>query len=277
MALAIVGGVIAAVKGGLQIAAAFRKTTQTTVIGTVTPQGFSNYYGYSSIAQKSMSIRSVDEYLNRLITRIEKNVVTELQIHKQDIIDDLTDIKDFESYAFDECSNLVNTVQYNNVQGVLYFYVYKFDPFVHSSLGDAVRCFTMQMLARIEMPRPYMIVNKVKSSFFKVTSSTEIQYLPAEGIQYNDVIEAIAIAFAPAALGIVQLPDSFLKIMQSAAERELSNKTVYPNVTPEMQKLINDQFESAIARQKEQDEETMKGLDTLAGILQSGVPEASDK
>ncbi|OHS93723.1 hypothetical protein TRFO_39991 [Tritrichomonas foetus] len=267
-ALAIVGGVIMAVKAGVEIASAFKTTCQTSVIGTVTPQGFNNFYGYSSIANKSIAATSMGTYLERMLDRIEITTHDELKKNKEDLLAELKEIKDFESYDWGDCSNLVNTVEYNEKHGVIYFYIYQFSPFMHPSNGKAVNILTLQMMARVDMPKSYMIVNKVKTNLFKVQSANEIQYLPSEGIALKNVIESIAICFAPAALGIVTLPPSFMTIMNDFAMKELSNKTSYPNVTADQQKVYDQQFKEAAARQKEWDEETRKGLDDLSGLIQ---------
>lgn len=271
MVFAVLSAVISSVSNAVKYIDAFRSYSKSNPISSVIPShGFTNYYGFSSLTQKSIGLNSMELYLSRMIDRVLNISDPEFLPYKDQILTDLEDIRLFESFKYEESSNVVNIIQYNSNDGILYFYIYKFDSFVHEKYGEAVRCINMRMQARCTLGRPFLIINKLKSKYLDVTSSTEIQYMPTEDItiSYTEVMDAIAVAFAPAALGIVHLPDKFMEIMKSYSAKELNNTSAYPELSPQAQQTIDNSFQDAINRQKNIDEQTQQGMQKLNDLIQ---------
>ncbi|OHT13533.1 hypothetical protein TRFO_03264 [Tritrichomonas foetus] len=203
-----------------------------------------------------------------MIDRIQSDATPELQNNRQEIIDDLTDISDFESFNYGECSALINSIHYNTNTGILYFYCYHFIPYTKNN-KEVVN--VQSMIARIQMKlaQPFQVIGKVKANFFRAKMSTEIRYLPPEGIQQNDIIQAIAIAFAPACLGLMDVPESFFTIMKTMAVQNVKDSD--SSISDEQVSQFESMFDAAQKRQKGMLDDLYKQAKETFGIGSSSL------
>ena len=266
MVFAVLSGIISALGGALQIASAFKTQSATTIVGSGSGTGFWKYYSNSAVGTLSMSQSKCSEYVSRLITRVMQEATPEIQQHTDDIISDLQDIKDFESYAWGDCDNMVNTVNYNKGSGTLYMYVYTFSPYIHEKLGEAVQVSTMRINCNMELAKDWMIVSKAKSSFFKASVLQEIQYLPDKGLDVNAIVNAISIAMAPAVLGLVKLPDRFMTVLDSLLKEQMENpdRGVITAPTAEQTEAAYQQFQDMRTAQDNYEKNAEEGFQNLS-------------
>ena len=269
MVFAVLSGIISALGGALQIASAFKTQSATTSVGSGCGSGLWKFYSNSAVGTRSMAASSCGEYISRLITRVMKEATPEMQQHTDDIIADLQDIKDFESYAWGDCDNMVNTVNYNKGAGTLFMYVYTFSPFIHETRGEAVQISTMRINCNMELAKDWMIVSKAKSSFFKASVSQEIQYLPEKGLDVNAIVNAISIAMAPAVLGLVKLPDRFMTVLDSLLKEQMENpdKGVITAPTAEQTQAAYQQFQDMRTAQDNYEKNAETGFANLTQAL----------
>ena len=253
MALACISGIIGCIGGALKIAKAFSTQSMTSIQQTGSGSGFWRYYSNSAVGSLSMSVTKCDVYIQSMINRITKETTPEIQAKKAEIIEFLSDIKEFESYAWGDCDRMVNTVDYNKATGTLFVYIFTFSPFIHPRKGEGVRVQTLRICCNMELAKDWMVVSKVKASFFKTTATSEIQYIPNKSIKMSDVIEAISIAMAPAVLGLVQLPERFMTMLDSILKDQQANpqKGI---VTAETSEQVAQKYQAFKEMQAKQDE-----------------------
>ncbi|EAX96064.1 hypothetical protein TVAG_265530 [Trichomonas vaginalis G3] len=269
MALAIASGIISCLAGALKIASAFKTQSSTQIVGSGKGTGFFKFYSNSAVGTRSIAARSCGAYIDRMISNIMADQSAIVQAHKQNIINDLTDIKDFESYAWGDCDNMVNTVSYEKASGSLYMYIYTFSPFISDTRGEGVRVSNMKIHVDFVMPKDWIIVSKIKSSFFKCTMNQEIQYLDTKSIQMSDVIEAVAIAVAPAVLGLVKLPERFLNVLDTVIKSQMANpdRGIVTAPTAEQSAQAYAQFQDMRNKQQEYDQRASEGFSDIKAAI----------
>jgi len=263
-------GVMSALSSAVQIAGMFRTQNTETVVGTGGGKGFWNFYSNSQVGTLSMATTNVPRYIERLIERMMRDQGAEVKANRQSVIDNLQDISDFESYAYGQCDHMVNTVTYNKAAGTVFFYVYTFTPFMHATRGEACTISTMKILCNMALARDWMVVSKVKANFFKTTAKTEIRYLPEKGIQISNVIEAIAIAMAPAVLGLVQIPERFMVMLDKMVHEQFAagpNAGIPQGPTPEQQAQIDANMKEMRDKQEHYADKASQAFKDLAGVL----------
>ena len=267
--LGIMSGVIGALKGAVQIASMFKTQSSESIVGSGSGTGFWKYYSNSAVGTRSVAANRCGDYIDLMIGRIMNEATPALQSHTNEIIADLQDISEFESYVWGECDNMINTVNYNQGAGQLYMYVYTFSPFIHETRGEAVKIQTMKIRADMKLAQDWIIVQKTKASFFKATSSQEIQYLPQKGIQTKDIVDAISIAMAPAVLGLVQLPERFMTVLDSLLKQQMDNPNAGVVTAPsaEQTQQAYEQFKEMRAAQDAYTENALKGFDTMSDAI----------
>lgn len=271
MALAVVSGIIGCLGGAMKIASAFKTQSATTIVGSGTGTGFFKFYSNSVVGNRAMAESSMPQYLDRMIANIMKEQSPIVQANKDAIRDELQDIKDFESYAWGDCDNMVNTVTYNKASGSLFLYIYVFSPFIHERRGNGVKVANMKIHVDFTLPKDWIIVSKVKSSFFKCTMNQEIQYLDQKTVQMKDVIEAISIAVAPAVLGLVKLPDRFMACLDAIIQTQMQNPDAGIVTAPsaEASSAAYQQFQDMRTAQDNYAQNAQSGFQDIIGSLGS--------
>jgi len=269
MALAVISGVIGAIGGALKIAKAFSTQSGTEITKTGSGAGFWNFYSNSNVATLSLSANRCGEYIDRMVRKITKFSTPALQKHTDEIIENLQDIKDFESYGWGDCDNMVNTVDYHTDSGSLFIYIYTFSPFIHPSRGEGVKIQTLKIIVKLQLAKDWMIVSKVKASFFKTSMKQEIQYIPNKGIKMEHIIEAISIAMAPAVLGLVQLPERFMTMLDTMLKDQQANpdKGIVTAPTAEQTAATYERFKEMQAKQDSYEENAQSGFKDLGDAL----------
>lgn len=269
MALAIVSGIIGCLGGAMKIASAFKTQAATTIVGSGKGTGFFKFYSNSLVGNRAIPESGMPTYLDRMMAHIMAEQSPIVQANKAAIVADLQDIKDFESYAWGDCDNMVNTVSYNKMSGSLFMYVYVFSPFIHERLGNGVKVANMKIHVDFTLPKDWIIVSKVKSSFFKATMNQEIQYLDTKSVKLTDVIEAISIAVAPAVLGLVKLPDRFMACLDSIIKSQMEHPDagIVTAPTAEQSAAAYQQFQDMRQAQDNYAQNAQSGFQDIIGSL----------
>jgi len=272
MAFAIITGVIGAINGALSIAKAFSTQSHSGIQQTGKGTGFWKYYSNSYVGTKCIDMRRVPDYIDRMVYRITKEATPGLAKKRKEIIADLKEIKEFESYAWGDCDNMVSCVDYAKAQNTLFYYIYTFSPFIHATRGEGCRIQTIQIQANMKLAKDWMIVSKAKVGFFKSESHDEIQYLDERGLEMKDIIEAISIAMAPAVLGLVQLPERFMTVLETMLkdQQEHPERGVIKGPTPEQQQQAFQNFKEMQDRQDKYTENAKDGFKALGDALSLG-------
>lgn len=263
--LAILGGICSALTSGLQILSAFRTESASSVVDQGHGTGFWDFYSYSTVGTIMLRAATANEYVaKRLIPRVMKCDSEEMQKHKDDIVSELQDIADYAELSIGQTDRAFTTTSYSKNSGKLWFYVYTFSA---ESQGDvhAVKCSTMLIEVELKMAQDWMLVNRMETSFFKAKNTFEIQYLP-KAIDPKEVENAIAIALAPAVVGLVEVPEKFLQIMGGVINS--TEPSDLPKYTSETLEQIMAEWEKMVARRQQQDQ-TM--LDAIAKFNQSAA------
>jgi len=248
--------------------------SSTSITATGSGTGFWRYYSNSVVGTRSIAATSCGKYITNMINRVTKEATPALQKHINEVVTDLQDIQEFESYAWGDCDNMVNTVNYNKGSGTLFLYVYTFSPFIHPTRGEGVKIQSMRITANMELAKDWMVVSKVKASFFKTTMSQEIQYIPQKGIELKHVVEAIAMAMAPAVLGLVQLPERFMTVLDTLLKDQMANpdKGVVTAPTKEQTEFAYNQFKDMQTKQDEYEKNAQEGFADIQKVLgQNGI------
>jgi hypothetical protein len=269
MALAVISGVIGAIGGALNIAKAFSKQSATSIQQTGSGTGFWRFYSNSVVGTRAVGAEKCGEYIDRMIRNVMKEATPSIQTHTNEVIQDLKDIQYFESYVYGDCDNMINVVDYNKDSGLLYMYVYTFSPYIHQTRGEAVKIQNLKIRCNIQLAKDWMVVSKVKASFFKTKMSSEIQYIPNKGIQMQHVIEAIAIAMAPAVLGLVKLPERFMTMLDTMLRDQMANpdRGVVTAPTSEQTAAAYDKFKEMQAKQDEYIKNAQTGFSQLGSAI----------
>ena len=269
MVFAIISGIISALGGALKIASAFKTQSETSIVGSGSGSGFWKYYANSVIGTRSIGAMDCGRYIDNMMTKIMKEATPAMQKHTNEIIADLQEIADFESYLWGDCDNMVNTVDYNKGAGKLYLYIYTFSPFIHEIRGEAVQISTLKIKVDMQLAKDWVIIQKAKSSFFKATVSQEIQYLPEKGLEEKHIIEAISIAMAPAVLGLVQVPERFMTILDTLLKEQMENPDagVVTAPTAEQTQQAYEHFQDMRAAQDSYTENASKGFSEMSEAI----------
>ena len=217
--------------GALNIAKSFATQSITTIDQMGKTNGFWKYYSNTSVSTKAFREELLDKYMSKMIKDVTKEASPSLQNQYNNIIDDLQEIKEFETAAEKICDNSVSTMNYNKGSGTFFFYIYNFNPFYNELRHHiSIQVSKIMMRAECQLGKDWMIVTKVKSSFFSSTACSELHYLEDKSIQLKDIAEVIAMAFAPAILGLVQLPERFIMTITNICQKQLDNPE--PGYTP---------------------------------------------
>ena len=240
----------------LKIAKAFSTQSYETIDQTGKGTGFWKYYSCSSVSNKAIREDLMDKYLAKMIKDVTKEATPALQSHYTEILNDLQEIKEFEAYTEESCDNSVTTMDFSQGTGILFLYIYNFNPFYNErTKRNAVRISKIKMMARCSLAKDWMIVTKVKANFFKSSACSELRYIDEKAVELKDIIEAISIAFAPAMLGLVKLPERFVKVITNLCEQQMTNPS--PGVTVP----TGEQRQQALDTLKEFRDSSSKALD----------------
>jgi hypothetical protein len=263
--LAVVSGIIAALGGALQIASSFKRSTETHTTGTGSGTGFWKYFSNTDIGTMAISAANVGPYITRMTEMIVRDTNSNIQKNLQNIVDDLNEIKYFESYNYGDCDNMVNSVSYNRNKGSLFLYIYTFTPFIKGG-KEAVRIQTLKCTVNLKLASDFLVVSKLKTSFMKCTMSQEIQYIPRKGIDSKAIVDSISIAMAPAVLGLVKVPERFMNIMKSLLKQQMErpDKSIITAPTAEQTKAALERFEEMVKVQANYEKNAKEGFKNIS-------------
>jgi len=273
MTFAIITGVISAINGALNIAKAFATQSAEIVVGSGKGTGFWKFYSNSYLGTKAIAMNRVPEYIDKMVDRITKEASPALARKKNDLIDYLQAIKEFDSYVLDECNNMVNVVDYSKSQGTLFFYITTFSPFIHSKRGEGCKIETISIKVDMKLAKDWMIIQKAQTSFFRSSCHDEIQYLNEKGMKMSDVVEAISVAMAPAVLGLIKLPKGYMKILDTMFKEQQAHpeRGTIKGPTPEQQAQAYQNFKNMQDRQDKYEENAKEGFKALGNALSLGL------
>jgi len=261
VAILTVCAIIACVSGAVKIVQSFKTETVEQITGSGHGKGFWDFYSYSSVDSMTIKMERGGEYISkRLIPRIMTSPSAQIQKNKQDLIDYLEDLADFEGYTMKQAQKAINSVSFNAGEGKLFLYIFTFTP-EQTQFGQGLTIETMRSEAHgIKMAQDWMLVNKISSNMLKLKNIAEIRYIPT-GITPAKIVDAISIAFAPVALGLVKVPSGFLDAMKDAVAQAAKNPSELPvPFTPEQMKFATEQYDAMIKRQKERDQMAIDGI-----------------
>jgi len=263
--LTVVSGIVAAIGGALKIASSFKSQTEVHTAGTGSGTGFWKYFSNTNVGTMTISPSKVGPYISRMVNTIMKESNPTIQKNIEDIVEDLNDIKDFESYNFGDCDNMVNSVSYNKNVGSLFLYVYTFTPLT-LGMKEAVRVQTLKCTLNMKLASDFMVVSKMKTSFMKCTMSQELQYIPKSGLDTTSIINAISIAMAPAALGLVKVPERFMTVLDSLLRQQMEHpdKSIITAPTREQTEAAYERFNEMVKAQAEYDKNALNGFKDLS-------------
>ena len=258
MALAFLGAIFSALSTGLDIIKQFRTESASMVVGSGHGSGFWDFCSYSSVGQIVLKADKANQYVaERLIPRIIKCESEQMKAHKDDIISELQDIADYAELSIGETNRAFTTTSYSKNSGKLWFYVYTFNALTDGTT-KAVQCSTMHIEVELRMAQDWLLVNHLESSFMKAKNTFEIQYLP-KGIEPTDVQKAIAIAIAPAVVGLIEMPERFVKIMGAVINS--TEPAELPKYSSETIDKILEQYNQMLQRRSEQDKIARDAVD----------------
>ena len=186
---------------------------------------YQRFFNCSSVSHKFFNEKLIDKYIARMIKAHTKEATPGLQNHFTEILNDIQDIKEFESYSKESCDNSVTTINYNPFSSNLYIHIQNFNPYYdENKKRNSVAVSRVMMISRGNyFSKEWMIVTKLKANSFKISSASELKYIDQKAVQLEDVIEAMSIAFAPAMLGLCKLPERFVKVITNMCEQHIAN------------------------------------------------------
>ena len=263
----IATAVVKALQGAIKIVHAFRTEVYDIPVSSGHGHGFWDFYSYSSVESFAVRMSDANKYVSKMIARVTKDLSSSMEKYRTEIIEDMTENLNFETYQFEQCEGSVNQISYSGNEGKLNFYVYTFTPGV-SKRNNIEILKTEQMYCKIEMriAQDWILINHIKSSFSKTTNSLELQYLPT-AIDSAKVVEAVSIAFAPAVLGLMKVPTKFLELLKASIKQKVEDP--YSGISKETYEQSEKLFDDMINRQKEKDELYQEGVKEIGEAASS--------
>lgn len=261
---AIASGVITCLQGALSIVQSFKRECYTQPVASGHGRGFWDFYSFSTTSRKGIGFNKMDKYLRERVIGTIETINKPSKQYIDTVKSEILEIADYESYQWEEAEFSVNSVQFSQDQGKMYFLIYTFTPKIKESTQQEY-CLVQTMRMEVEnfrLAQDWVLVNKVKSSMLKTSSSLEWSYMPAS-IDSQKIVDAVALAFAPVALGLVKVPDNFLKLLSVAIEAQLNEKSDIPQFTSEQLSSTMDLYNQMVERQKERDQMAKDGLSTI--------------
>ena len=263
----IATAVVKALQGAIKIVHAFRTEVYDIPVSSGHGHGFWDFYSYSETTKISVKMTQADKFLAKMVNTLTATLSDSMKKCKDEILDELKEVTEFESYQFDECEGSINQISYSANEGKLNFYVYTFTPGV-SKRNNIEILKTEQMYCQIEMriAQDWILINHIKSSFSKTINSLELQYLPT-AIDSAKVVEAVSIAFAPAVLGLMKVPTKFLELLKASIKQKVEDP--YSGISKETYEQSEKLFDDMINRQKEKDELYQEGVKEIGEAASS--------
>lgn len=259
-AILIACAVISAISGAVKIVQSFKTEVMEQITGSGRGEGFWDYYSFSNVEYMTIKLEKGEAFIKTYI--VDKALAhcksPAVLKYKQDIEDYMTALADFQGYEFEAASKTLNTVSYGAEELTLFMWIYTFTP-VELKGKEALRCEGMRLETKgIKLAKDWMLVNTVSSNMLKQKNVIEHRYLPAS-LTINKVIDAISIAFAPVALGLVKVPTGFLEAIKGCVEQAKKSDLPSP-MTAEQLEYAQKNYDAFVQRQKERDQMTIDGI-----------------
>jgi hypothetical protein len=231
-----------------------------TITGTGRGEGFWNYYSFSNVESMTIKLEKGEDFIRTYIVSKALAHCTSPAVlkYKEEISDYMTALADFQGYEFETAQKALNTVSYSNEDLTLFMWIYTFTP-VELKGKEALRCEGMRLETKgIKLAKDWMLVNTVSSNMLKQKNVIEHRYLPAS-LTITKVIDALSIAFAPVALGLVKVPTGFLEAIKGCVENAKASDLPSP-MTAEQLEYAQKNYDAFVQRQKERDALAIEGI-----------------
>ena len=144
-----------------------------------------------------------DEYIKRMVKNAMKEATPELSNHYGENLNELQEIKMVNKAEIKLFINIYNLSSYFNQLSK------------HISICVSKAKFT----TKYEFAEDWMVITKVKSSFFNASASSELHYIKEKIVKEENIIEVISKAFEPVILGHVLLPERMVNIISNWESR----------------------------------------------------------
>ena len=176
---------------------------------------FQSLYGISSLEEAEVECQYMNDYIDILVDECMAKIPASLGHFRTNILNALTEAKEFESYNWGDDSNLFCDTFYENNVGKLSLFVYLFAP----NDQDVVKCETMSVDLQFRLADIAVTITKMKKRLFGRTKKwTEIRYIkPA--VKFVDYINALAIVIAPLLQTNVKTPTGLQAELTSQANQ----------------------------------------------------------
>jgi hypothetical protein len=266
-AIIIALAVISAISGAIKIVQSFKTEVMQTIVGTGRGEGFWNYYSFSNIETMTIKMERGEDFIRNYIVAkaLAQAKSPAIQQHKQEITDYMIALADFQGYEFETAQKALNTVSYNNEDLTLFMWIYTFTP-LEIRGKEVLRYEGMRLETKgIKLAKDWMLVNTVSSNMLKQKNVIEHRYLPAS-LTITKIIDAIAVAFAPVALGLVKVPSGFLDAMKSCVQQAKVSDLPQP-MTKEQLEYAQRTYDAFVARQKERDALAIEGIKEIGEAI----------
>lgn len=260
-AILIACAVISAISGAVKIVQSFKTETMETITGSGRGEGFWDYYSFSNVERMSIKIEKGEDFINKyIVNKVLAHCNSQAVLkYKQDIQDYMLACAEFQGYEFETAQKALNTVAYENKELTLFMWIYTFTPVTDDKGREFLRCEGMRLETKgIKLAQDWMLVNTVSSNMLKQKNVLEHRYLPAS-LTITKVIDALSIAFAPVALGLVKVPSGFLDAIKDCVKNAKVSDLPSP-MTAEQLEYAQKNYDAMVARQKERDQMTIDGI-----------------
>ena len=231
-----------------------------TITGTGRGEGFWNYYSFSNVESMTIRLEKGEDFIrNYIVAKALAHCTSPAVLkYKTEISDYMTALADFQGYEFETAQKALNTVSYSNEDLTLFMWIYTFTP-VELKGKEALRCEGMRLETKgIKLAKDWMLVNTVSSNMLKQKNVIEHRYLPAS-LTITKVIDALSVAFAPVALGLVKVPSGFLEAIKGCVQNAKVSDLPAP-MTAEQLEYAQKNYDAFVARQKERDQLAIDGV-----------------
>jgi len=156
------------------------------------------------------------------IDKITKLLPADLQSKKQEYIDALTDLYDFEGYTMKDAYKAATATFFSNQTGKFYLFSYIFSPISSSQMT----VHTYDIVANFVMPKSFIVIETTSSNSWRTKTSQSIVEKPLS-LTTQSIIDAVSMVIAPALQGYIEIPQDFASHF---SKQGLTERGDYPSI-----------------------------------------------
>ena len=182
-------------------------------------KGFKSITSVFSSESMSFASKMVPNAVKMVRNRIVGDLSSDLFKYKDELINYLDDIRDFDTLSWDRAQIDQFICTYSKESGKLTFFTAMFDPDFSS---DKVTFRYIKIEVKMQLPGIFVIGMSAKGNFFGVSVKQSLEKIEGS-LTLNHVIDALVIALAPGMIGLVDLPPTFVQRIMKAAENQLAS------------------------------------------------------